>query len=156
MAGEKSWCRESRHVISLGWEHLRFLWCAVLLSQISKTEFSSKICSCCSHISAFYVPCHCVLWNDADVSPVHYFYYEEFSVHLFPVPTTGHQLHCWLLLWALALRDLVSTLLASGSCFPKVFIDKEVRCLTVPREFLDSCQPWTSISVVYLHWYTTM
>jgi len=91
-----------------------------------------------------------LLWNDAELDAAYSFYYKEFSVHLFAAPNTGHLHHCWLLLWALTLRDLVSILLASSSCFPKVLIDKEVRCLPVTREFLDSCQPVTSINVVNL------
>lgn len=41
-----------------GPETLEIFWWSVPLSQISKTEFTGVLCSCCSHISAFYVPCH--------------------------------------------------------------------------------------------------
>lgn len=67
-------------------ETLEILWCPVPLSQISKTEFSSVLCSCCSHISAFCVPCHCVLWNDADLSAARSFITKHFQcTHLQPL-----------------------------------------------------------------------
>lgn len=131
------------------WAH-QILWCSVPLSQTHKTEFNSKLFSCCSHISAFYVPCHCVLWNDADLSAALYFFFftKNFQyVHLQPLtPVTCTAAGYCYGLWP---WETCTNFASLGSCFLKVLID-EVRCLIGNVKFLDSCQPVGSIYVVYL------
>lgn len=126
----------------------QILWCSVPLSQTHKTEFNSKLFSCCSHISAFYVSCHRVLWNDADLSAaLYFFFYKEFSVRSFAAPTpvtctaAGYCYGLWP--W-----ETCTNFASLSSCFLKVLID-EVRCLIGNVKFLDSCQPVRSIYVVF-------